>query len=185
MKTLISALLVAGSVLISSSASAAITVYERVDFVDRNSFALGEFSLSGPIDISVTLTDFGYTNNFSSLGLAITSATEEFLRLEIDSPEPEPTSGLSIWGGHSSIFGSILEPEEGVFRQETASVFLEPGNYYVAIVADLCDSPVSFGNKLGLYGVEVLAAPVPPAALFFLSGLFGLYVLKRKKAQTA
>lgn len=57
MKTLISALLVAGSVLISSSASAAITVYERVDFVDRNSFALGEFSLSGPIDISVTLTD--------------------------------------------------------------------------------------------------------------------------------
>lgn len=160
----------------ASLSASGVTLYEDVNFVNGSAYQVEQFDLSYGTDVTVTLTDFGFKNNFDYLGIAVTSSTEEFLRLDLNG-EGTSLGGANVMGGRTEpLLWSGSSLDSGVFRQTSVDTFLEQGSYYVALIASVSPGSILLEpSSLALYGIEVIATPIPGALWLFLSGLVFLF----------
>ena len=163
-------------VLQSGSAMAAMqdVLFERVAMVQGQDAYLETITLHQDTQFTLTLTDFAFPDKLDSLGVTLVSATESFASLVME--QTAPTSGRLGWG-HSWGAG---------FEQQSVSGLLEAGTYYLSMNAQFNpDWHVYDGMQYGLYGVEMIATPVPASILFMLSGLGVFRLIGRRKQALA
>lgn len=129
---------------------AATVIYEDVDFLmsppgsgtSIPGTKVSSFVITAPGAYQATLTDFSFPQDFSQLGLSITSFVDDQMNL-------------------GSIFG------EGTFTFNASGV----GTYYASILGTPGDTygVGLFGVQVSALGEAVV--PLPPAVLFLVSGL--------------
>ena len=158
-----------GAMLITSGNAWAATVYDKVELFQTETFFTDSFDISEAGVYKATLTDFNFPAPMSNTGMNVTTTTDSL--------------------------GSLMAPGSFMFNAT-------PGTYFVSFfgtagTADIftpaqhegcfsrkshhrCSPPKT---QLGMYGIDISAVPVPAAAWLFGSGLIGLTVVARRKAQ--
>ena len=154
----------------------------------KDSFTF-QFSLENKAAYQLTVTDFAFPDALSKIGMTITNSTDVFLS-EVMTSSSNTLDDSRIWGsgGHfSSGSGSLFDDHSwgSGKQQEQYLGLLNAGTYYLTMYAETpSDWYFSDGYKNGLYGVELIATPIPASIVFLSSGLaaFG-FISRRKKAQ--
>jgi len=170
----------------SSAAMAGDVIFERVANVAGQDGFGQTIVLETDTEFTLTLTDFAFPDELDSVGVSLVRAGEELASIVWQS-EPDWTS--HSWGYGAGRFRPVygqggLDDDhswgEG-FRQESVIGNLEAGTYFISMYADFDDDwYYQQGMQYGLYSVEMIATPIPPAFLLMLSGLGLIGVLKRK-----
>ena len=167
---------------ISSNVSAAL--YERVNLVYGVENHLQILEVNDASEYRITLTDFAFTNPLKELGVILTSATEQYASMHMESDLTYGGYGTdaSIWGispGSNKLGGHTWGQGQ---KQMVRDVYLEAGTYYLALHAKLADNwMLNYGHQIGMYGVEVIATPIPASIVLLFSGLAVLGFLNRRR----
>ena len=158
-----------GVMLITSGNALAATVYDKVELFQTETFFTDSFEISDAGVYKATLTDFNFPAPMSDTGMNVTTTTDSL--------------------------GSLMAPGSFMFNAT-------PGTYFVSFfgtagTADIFTPRQSEGcfsrkshhrcfppqTQLGMYGIDISAVPVPAAVWLFGSGLIGLTLVARRKAQ--
>jgi hypothetical protein len=183
------ALCVVAFYLTTANAQAATLVYDVQGFTGTT-YTTYEFSLESAQGYELTLTDFGFPDSIAQLGVTLSSATEMYMTDVMFSDDSSIASDRDIWGGSghfssssNSLFGGRNWGTKQQQRQYNG--FLEAGTYFLSVYGEMPRNWY-FGQNGGggLYGVEMIATPVPASILFLSSGLacFGYISRRRKKS---
>lgn len=163
------------SLLVTSPAIAAL--YEDVSLVYGEATVINSFQVDQAGEYRFTLTDFAFPDYLRSLGAIITSSTQTMAVLELTDLPPSNPEAL-IYGGGSNLYGGAFSHHTQ--RQVTTQLLLDEGTYWVAIDAEAAIDWYSASGGVGMYGVEVIATPLPAGIVLMGSGLLFLARLKRR-----
>jgi hypothetical protein len=134
---------------------ASTVVYEDIRFVSTNTVFTKSFELDAAGPYKATLVDFEFPDPFAMLVLGVTQG--------------DPLTGFTE---HGILFGT------GSFTFNVADT-TKPLNVHLVANPDMQESGFS------LYGLQILAVPIPPAFWLFLSGLTGIVTIARRNRETA
>jgi len=145
-------------VVIASSASAAV------------------FSAELPIGSTIIYEELSFVDGTETSIQSFSDLDEGLYKLRLTDFEfPEAFGFLgATFSSSTDVVGSLLLGE----HNSSASLVFEidqPDTYYLA-VAGIAGS----AYNLGMYGVELAAVPLPPAAYLFFSGLMGVVLVGRR-----
>ncbi|TNC82155.1 MAG: hypothetical protein C9356_05735 [Oleiphilus sp.] len=143
-------------------------VFERVAMVQGQDAYMETITLHQDTQFVLTLTDFAFPDKLDSLGVTLVSATQSFGSLLMEKTAPDDLGWGHSWGAG--------------FEQKSLTGQLEAGTYYLSMNAQFnADWHVYDGMQYGLYGVEMIATPVPASIIFMLSGLGVFRFMSRRK----
>ena len=157
------------AILITSGNVWAATVYDKVELFQTETFFTDSFDISEAGVYTATLTDFNFPAPMNDTGMNVTTTTDSLGSLMAPGSfkfnAMPGTYFVSFFGtaGTADIFSSTQF--EGCFSEKSHHCCFPPK------------------TQLGMYGIDISAVPVPAAAWLFGSGLIGLTLVARRKAQ--
>lgn len=172
---------------LSSQASAVngFSNFERVTGVYGKDTYTHQFTVSHGTGFKLTLTDFAFSSALDNVGVTLTSATEEVAEINFGSGGL-PSFGYSFLS--SGLYGESGGAWGSDMQSDSVNGFLEAGTYFLTMEGSFNNNWYYYqGMQHGLYGVELIATPIPGALLLMSSGLglLGFMSKKRRKAHYA
>lgn len=156
-------------------------IFERVATLKQSDQHLATITLTQGTNYTLTLTDFAFPDELDNLGVRLLSATGEIETLVIEKDAEElaaqPNWGTSLSATKKHKTARPKHSWGADFEQESVTGYLEAGTYYLSMFAEF---EGAWYTQHGMYGVQMIATPVPASVLFMASGLSAFFYMRRR-----